>query len=143
MYNMPLAMDDALLEEKYVWDVLVRGISPLIVASVFCSIWAIGSGGGRAGGTQRQSVQVSPSPMEDNEATMLVLPSKSSPLKCRDSPSLRNGTSLDSADPSGPAILVTTVANQDPSPLNTSRDAALFEKLKKEHDLAKASRTMM
>jgi hypothetical protein len=76
--------------------------------------------------------------MEDNKVTMLVLPSKSSPSKCRDSPILRNGMSLDSADPSGPVILATTIANQDLSPSNTSGDAALFKKLKKEHNLAKA-----
>jgi hypothetical protein len=138
LYDMPLGMDDALSEDKYVGDVLVQEISPLIVALVFRSTWAVGSRGGWVGGTRRQSVQVSPSPMEDNKATMLVLPSKSSPFKCRDSLSLRDGMSLDSADPSGPAVLATTIASQDQSPSNTIRNTALFKKLKKEHELAKA-----
>ena len=43
---MPMGMDAVLSVDRHVGDVLIRGISPLIAASIFQSIRARGSGGG-------------------------------------------------------------------------------------------------
>jgi hypothetical protein len=138
--DMPLGMDEALSGDKHIWDVLVRGISPLIVSLVFHSIWAVGSGGGRQGHEvvlQRQ--WASPSPTEDGARAMSVLSIKSpSPSKCRDSPGLIDNTSLEGAGPLGPPLLATIIVVQDPLSQHTSDDTTLFKKLKKEHNLAKA-----
>ncbi len=140
LYDMPLGMDEALLGDKHIQDVLVRGISPLIVSLVFRSIWAVGSGGGRQGREgELQRRRATPSPMEDGARARSVLPIKSpSPLKCRDSPGLMDDTSLEGAGHLGPPLLAMTIIIQDPLSQHTSNDTALFKKLKKEHDLAKA-----
>jgi hypothetical protein len=77
--------------------------------------------------------------MEDGARARLVLPIKGpSPSKCMDSPGLINDTSLEGMGPLGLALLATTVVLQYPLSQHMSNDATLFEKLKKEHNLAKA-----
>jgi hypothetical protein len=63
---MPLGMDPMMLEDKHTHDVLVHGISPLIVALILRSMWAVGRVGGR-GSLSDRGCQVSPAasvPME-------------------------------------------------------------------------------
>jgi hypothetical protein len=47
---MPLGMDAMLVGNKHAREVLVQGISPLVVASIFRAMWAGGNGGGNSSG---------------------------------------------------------------------------------------------
>jgi hypothetical protein len=62
---------------------------------------------------------------------------KSNTLKCRGSLGTQGGTSLDCVGPQWSTIQATTATVPDPIFLDKG-DNALFERLKKEHDLAKA-----
>ncbi len=62
---------------------------------------------------------------------------KSNPSKCRGSLGLPGNTSLDSVGPAGHAVPATIAMDLGPI-LSDMSDTALFDRLKKEHDLAKA-----
>jgi hypothetical protein len=145
---MLLGMDTALSGGKHTRNLLVRGISPLIVASILQSMWDGGSRGGSGAVRDRQghALQEASAPMdslsmkvEEKDGLVMVMVSiKSNSLKCRGSLGFHGDTSLDGAGPLGsPVVPATTAADLDPTSLDTS-NAALFDKLKKECDLAKA-----
>jgi hypothetical protein len=60
---MPLVMDVTLSGDKHARDVLVWGISPLIVMSILRSMCAGGNGGGRGDKLERRE-DILPVPMD-------------------------------------------------------------------------------
>jgi hypothetical protein len=139
-YDMPLGMDASLTDDKRARDVLVRGLLPLIVASIFRAIWAGGIGGGLGLECERLSGERTSLHMDTEEFHGLATDTFSFErvvLKCRGSPDIHHDTSLDCAAPSGSAIQATIAVSQDLIQSDTSY-SPIFNKLKEEHDLAKA-----
>jgi hypothetical protein len=161
-YDMPLGMDVTLSADKHAHDILVWGISPLIVMSILRSMWVGGNGGGRGDDSERQE-DISPVPIDllamevDGRREVLdrsvpkevkidgiknglakgMVTLKSNTLKCRGSLGTQGSKSLDCVGPQGSTVQATIAMVPDPISSDNGNNA-LFNGLKKEHDLAKA-----
>ncbi len=74
---------------------------------------------------------------ENNKEVLKAHSFKENFLKCRGSPDTHHDTSLDCGEPPDSAVQATIMVRQDPNQLNIS-NSNLFDKIKNEHDLAKA-----
>jgi hypothetical protein len=49
VFDIPVLLTPQLLDDRQSRSLLLRSLSPLVVASIFCSMWAVVGGGGRMG----------------------------------------------------------------------------------------------